>query len=713
MASDMYRIPSVQDVEKSVLELNNQVRLQSAFLSGQIDKIDGEGQWDGEDTVLDKNQAEKILVRTSSLKAELENFKLNLEKYQEAVKRSSSSGELKAAEHDEPSEAPLRDKAEKMADSDTIVTQPESSSEGVDFHLSSFNTDGGSLEKENNNVTPRNGTNAGGVLGVWSRKFLSAKPLKKNFQDMAFMYMEKARSLGSVSLRRAMDKRTHFFFNYFTVDFNEDLSALYGGVLQDETEFVHSCIKKILRLYKNAENKPSTVILVGHSMGGMIARALFTLPDFDHTLVNTIITQSTPHQIPVLSVDSYMASFYRNVNNYWREFGATNLSHVTVVSTGGGHRDYQVRNSLSSLKGTISMPKAWVSTDHLCAVWCKEVVMATVRAIFDIVDTSTNQVSTDANYRMNVFRHHFLSHSGSRSYTRSWTKELTLDPSATWVMEKGLTWEFARDQVNEQTYISIPIERQREDTFVAVSDIESKDWICVCKSETGDGRCKKCKNLSKYGEAIPPSDSWRKVVHVNLKKHKSMTHVIIMVPRTKEKVEVMGDIYRRDDRHLSYRMPGFIDMIMTYPESVTQGTGVLTLFNDTLFYDLHLLNMDQVLKAFTVKLEPKKCSAVTPDLHDGYMMKLHVPESNEDAFSFNKLSETGYLQVKLQSVNIDYSSNIRLQVYTDPSCTYQLKILVSPVQMLGQVGGGLDQRFVRTMKGFGWELHQPLMYLPT
>ena len=54
---------------------------------------------------------------------------------------------------------------------------------------------------------------------------------------------------------------------------------------------------------------------------------------------------------PVLAVDSYMASFYRNVNSYWKEFGATNLSHVTIVSTGGGHRDYQVRNALSSLKG--------------------------------------------------------------------------------------------------------------------------------------------------------------------------------------------------------------------------------------------------------------------------------------------------------------------------------------------------------------------------
>lgn len=60
------------------------------------------------------------------------------------------SGELKAAEHDEPSEAQLRDKAEKMADSETIVTQPESSSGRVDFHLPSFSTDGGSLENENN-----------------------------------------------------------------------------------------------------------------------------------------------------------------------------------------------------------------------------------------------------------------------------------------------------------------------------------------------------------------------------------------------------------------------------------------------------------------------------------------------------------------------------------------------------------------------------------
>ena len=34
------------------------------------------------------------------------------------------------------------------------------------------------------------------------------------------------------------------------------------------------------------------------SQGGVIARALFTLPDFDHQSVNTIFMQATPNQGP-------------------------------------------------------------------------------------------------------------------------------------------------------------------------------------------------------------------------------------------------------------------------------------------------------------------------------------------------------------------------------------------------------------------------------
>ena len=37
------------------------------------------------------------------------------------------------------------------------------------------------------------------------------------------------------------------------------------------SEFTHECIKKILTLYNTAANKPSSVVLVGHSMVSEIA----------------------------------------------------------------------------------------------------------------------------------------------------------------------------------------------------------------------------------------------------------------------------------------------------------------------------------------------------------------------------------------------------------------------------------------------------------
>lgn len=38
--------------------------------------------------------------------------------------------------------------------------------------------------------------------------------------------------------------------NVFTVDFNEELVAFYGGSLLRQTHFLHECIKAVLRLYK-------------------------------------------------------------------------------------------------------------------------------------------------------------------------------------------------------------------------------------------------------------------------------------------------------------------------------------------------------------------------------------------------------------------------------------------------------------------------------
>jgi len=57
---------------------------------------------------------------------------------------------------------------------------------------------------------------------------------------------------------------------------------------------------------QHLKSPPQSVVLVGHSMGGVVARALFTLPRFNTNLVNLIITQASPHLAPVLALDPYL-----------------------------------------------------------------------------------------------------------------------------------------------------------------------------------------------------------------------------------------------------------------------------------------------------------------------------------------------------------------------------------------------------------------------
>ena len=50
--------------------------------------------------------------------------------------------------------------------------------------------------------------------------------------------------------RKAMDDSDYeVHFDYFSIDFGEELSALYGGVLEQQADFAASCVEKILQLY--------------------------------------------------------------------------------------------------------------------------------------------------------------------------------------------------------------------------------------------------------------------------------------------------------------------------------------------------------------------------------------------------------------------------------------------------------------------------------
>lgn len=223
---------------------------------------------------------------------------------------------------------------------------------------------------------------------------------------------KQVRSLASVALRKAETHRNHF--NYFTIDFDEDFSGLYGGVLMKQVNFVHSCLRHISRFY---EKKASdSVILVGHSMGGIIARALFALENFDSKFVSIIITVGTPHAAPVVPLDSHLRAFYSNVNNFWES--SPLVANVIVISLAGGSRDLLIparycelpRNTnivLQYSAVTTAVPDVWLTIDHLALCWCKQLILVINRVLFAVIEEGLYSNGESKIKQVRLFQQYF------------------------------------------------------------------------------------------------------------------------------------------------------------------------------------------------------------------------------------------------------------------------------------------------------------------
>jgi hypothetical protein len=151
---------------------------------------------------------------------------------------------------------------------------------------------------------------------------------------------------------------TSIKFNVFVTGFNKEQSALYGPILTDQSDYAKFCISTILNLYSNMEpeqKRPTSVVVVGYSMGGIIARSLFVPSSkisFDSRWVHTIITLSSPHLSPVANTDAEIGRFYSRVNKFWLSQSNDTvkaLDNLVIASVHGGLPDFQVRAGLSNL----------------------------------------------------------------------------------------------------------------------------------------------------------------------------------------------------------------------------------------------------------------------------------------------------------------------------------------------------------------------------
>ncbi|XP_076646115.1 GPI inositol-deacylase isoform X2 [Halictus rubicundus] len=452
----------------------------------------------------------------------------------------------------------------------------------------------------------------------------------------------------------------------------------------DETLYVSHCIQKILSLYKtNVEN----VILIGHSMGGVIAKGSVLLASNTNTSVtNIIITLATPH-MPTLVLDRTFANYYYNLEKRLNEIKDAGIN---VISIGGGPRDTLVTTSqlLDSTADinvlSTSIPTVWKSTDHLSILWCKQLVLAIVRSLFDSVSVSQRppRISSNTQERMQALKYHFHHRTyGKKLY---YPKETVhFEPGGEWIEDIRRQYTWSSKNLSKRTssiYLMIRLTGQPDELTIDTTNLESRDWLFACTASSIQGQSRVCTwgwNLTNRTLLLPDRlYRQRKIIDLNLNevKYPGVTHIVVRITPNDldEHVLVNVDLHSRETRYIPIKknIP-LLNTLLVRPQIKKSSIG------DVRYY----ATIDSNIKVITTELIVSECTDATKNIEA--IVELYEPWSiGATQIQFFTDVDNGPKTMKIQTnyKHSNVSSYLRLTL--NQACSYTLNI---------QEGGIIDQ----------------------
>ena len=297
-------------------------------------------------------------------------------------------------------------------------------------------------------------------------------------------------------------------------------------------------LEKIESLYGGKKS----VVLIGHSMGGVIARSIATKRSLN---VPIVITLASPHLMPVLDIDAKMHSYYSQIDSLDKHV------RTTFVSIAGGDgRDSQVTSSLTRFPGNMtsqrhvvqveaaSVPRVHAEADHQCIVWCKQLQLVIARFLYACVDDEKVGVVEKPETR-NQIANFYFNHNTGFSNTKVESSKVALKPTYAWKEINSACWAsraFKSKKNSSGTYFTFSIKKflnQNKNEFVARTVLSNNAWIMGCSIDS-NGQCIYADDLTtKKGILVNFSkvDNYN-IVHLDLEKlQHEYTHIVVPVSK--------------------------------------------------------------------------------------------------------------------------------------------------------------------------------------
>ncbi len=135
----------------------------------------------------------------------------------------------------------------------------------------------------------------------------------------------------------------------YSLDFRESSTAFHGGLLESQAHFLNVAVEKLRSMHPAGA---SGVVVIGHSMGGVVALTALTLPSYRSNSFNTVLLLNTPIQSHPFQVDSAVLSLYSRIHTALSQ-SAESSPNTVFISLSGGTLDVTVRDELAGFNGLI------------------------------------------------------------------------------------------------------------------------------------------------------------------------------------------------------------------------------------------------------------------------------------------------------------------------------------------------------------------------
>ncbi|KAJ3331537.1 GPI inositol deacylase [Blyttiomyces sp. JEL0837] len=205
------------------------------------------------------------------------------------------------------------------------------------------------------------------------------------------------RSLGSVA---ADYSRLHNLpkLDFFTVEINDEFTAFDVSLILEQAEYVNGAIDHILSMYRGRSLvPPASVIIIAHSMGGIVARTIYALPSYQNRTVNTIITLATPHFAPPMPADKSMCQLFSGIDKFWKshigKVGSA-LANVVLISIAGGNRDTLIQSNYAEVDRFLPSTNGFA-------------VYSTIESLYRILDSRADMRTGSVSSRIRAFKESF------------------------------------------------------------------------------------------------------------------------------------------------------------------------------------------------------------------------------------------------------------------------------------------------------------------